>query len=747
MTGIMGYCDRWSAAPGDTVRFMVSCLDGGSYEAQIVRLKQPDAGPLATRFAPEPVDAPCNGGHAGRRQPIPVGSLAVVPAHPALAPPGSFTLATYLMPTTPAKGRQAIMGTWCEATQTGFGLEIDASGALSFRIGAGPGQVASVSSGATLNARRWYFAAASFDAATGMMTIRQEALASHGFHVETAGVATATTVLRPVSIGPLSFAAWSAGPVVGPACWGGLDFTCHFNGRIDSPRLTAGALDRAAIGVLADAPLSPALASDLIGAWDFSHDIATEIISDLGPWRLDGVTVNQPTRAVTGWNWDGSETCWVHAKHQYGAIHFHDDDLIDACWEPNFDFTIPEALRSGVYAARLTAGEFDFWVPFFVRPRRGTAQSKAAFLASTATYTAYMNNVGRFLSLASERIQGRLTTLDGIDAMLIEHPEMGLSLYDRHSDGSGVAYSSRHRPVQNVRPTGRHWTFNIDLFIVDWLEQLGGDYDVVTEEDLHSEGLSLLEPYRVVITGSHPEYDSVQMLDAFQAYLRRGGRLMYLGGNGFYWRIAYHPTRPGVIEVRRAEGGVRAWDAEPGEAYHSFTGEYGGLWRRNARAPQRLVGVGFISQGFDKCSHYRRAAEADDPRVAWMFAGVDGELIGDFGVLQEGAAGLEIDAADRRLGTPPHALVVARSENHSNTYELVGEEVLVPHGATDAIINPDIHADITFFETPNGGAVFSTGSIAYAGSLGWNGFDNNLFRLTSNVLDRFKDPTPFVMPT
>jgi N,N-dimethylformamidase len=201
-----------------------------------------------------------------------------------------------------------------------------------------------------------------------------------------------------------------------------------------------------------------------------------------------------------------------------------------------------------------------------------------------------------------------------------------------------------------------------------------------------------------------------------------------------------------VIEVRRAEGGVRSWDAEPGEAHMSFSGEYGGLWRRNARAPQRLVGVGFISQGFDACSYYRRTAAADDPRVAWMVAGVADEILGDFGVLQGGAAGLEIDAVDRWLGTPPHALVIARSENHSNTYELVSEEVLVPHGATDAIINPEIHADLTFFETPGGGAVFSTGSIAYAGSLAWNGFDNNICRLTTNVLNRFKDPAPFAMP-
>ena len=90
--------------------------------------------------------------------------------------------------------------------------------------------------------------------------------------------------------------------------------------------------------------------------------------------------------------------------------------------------------------------------------------------------------------------------------------------------------------------------------------------------------------------------------------------------------------------------------------------------------------------------------------------------------------------------------MLARSENHSNTYELVAEEVRIPHGATNAMLNPAIHADLVFFETEGGGAVFSTGSIAYAGSLSWNGFDNNVARLTENVLRRFIDPEPFEPP-
>jgi N,N-dimethylformamidase len=745
MTRVMGYGDRWSVAPGETVRFMVSCLDGDRYNAQIVRLKQPDAGPLATPFVPEPVVAPCNGSHTGRYQPIPIGSLAVVPPHAALAFAGSFSIAAYVFPTTPAKGRQAILGTWSEATETGYGLEIGADGALALRIGAGPGRVTCTSSGVGLSPRRWYLAAAAFDAETRKVTLWQEPLTTHDFHPERlVALISAAPTPPSATLGPLTFGAWNAGNANGPSAWGGLGFTCHFNGRIDRPRLAQGALDRGGIERLT---ASPSSAEQVIGAWDFSRDIGTDTTRDLGPWRLDGVIVNQPTRAVRGHNWSGRETDWTKAPDEYGAIHFHDDDLVDACWEPDFEFTVPEDLRSGIYAAKVTADTFDFWVPFFVRPPKGTARSAVAFLASTATYTAYLNNRGRFLSLVTERYHGRVMVMDAIDSLLVERTEMGLSTYDRHSDGSGVAYSSRHRPVQNFRPTGRHWNFNLDLFIIDWLEKLGGDYDVITEEDLHREGLDLLKPYRVVLTGCHPEYDSLDMLDTLEAYLRRGGRLMYMGGNGFYWRIAHHPTRPGVIEVRRAEGGVRAWDAEPGEYHHSFTGEYGGLWRRNARAPQRLAGVGFISQGFDHCSYYRRTADAADPRVAWAFAGIADEIVGNFGVLQGGAAGLEIDAVDPRLGTPPHTLVIARSENHSNTYELVAEEVLIPHGATDAVINRDIHADMTFFETPGGGAVFSTGSIAYAGSLAWNRFDNNLFRLTTNVLNRFKDPAPFPMPT
>jgi N,N-dimethylformamidase len=214
---------------------------------------------------------------------------------------------------------------------------------------------------------------------------------------------------------------------------------------------------------------------------------------------------------------------------------------------------------------------------------------------------------------------------------------------------------------------------------------------------------------------------------------------MYLGGNGFYWVTAIAPQQPHIVEVRRWSG-IRAWDANPGEYYLSTTGELGGLWRYRGRAPQRLAGIGFTAQGFDNNRPYQRQPGSFDPRAAFIFAGIGkDELIGDFPslVLNHGAAGFELDRADIALGTPPHALILASSSGYSDSYQHVVEEVLISDSRQGGTVNPRVRADMVYFECPNGGAVFSTGSIAWCGSLSYNNYDNNVSRVTDNVLRRF----------
>jgi len=751
---ITGYADKISARPGETVHFMVNC-ELPEYRAEVVRIVCGDENPAGPGVKERRVRTAADGVYPGRRQTIESGSYAVVTGPDGEAGRSvldnlkSFSVQAMIWPTTPQNGTQVLVSKWQDRRKSGFALLIH-EGVLALQLGDGGGNVETVGTNRTLLERKWYFVAATHDANSGRVTLYQEP--QHDYPT----VADRGVVRRKVGLAhvgtndaPLMF----AGRRVGAG-----RLAHKFNGKIDSPRLANVALDRAALEMLKHG-VSAGLQDAVVGTWDFSRDISSAAITDVSPNRLHGRTVNMPARGMTGADWTGESMDWKQTPEHYGAIHFHDDDLYDAGWEVDFSLTVPARLKSGLYAARLRADGADGdleeeYVPFVVKPAKGK-EKPLAFLLPTASYMAYANDHMTTNAGLVELVSGRLPALDKYALFLNEHREYGASCYDSHADGSGVCYSSRLRPILNMRPKHIHglgghgsslWQFNADTHITDWLEARGYDFDVITDEDLHAEGLDILKPYRAILTGSHPEYHSLQMWDAMQAYQQQGGRLMYMGANGWYWRIAYHPEYPGLMEVRRNEGGIRTWRADTGEYYHSFTGEYGGLWRNQRRPPQTLLGVGFSAQGFDVSAPYHRLPDSFDKRAAFIFEGIDkDEVIGDFGLIGGGAAGLEIDRADPALGTPPHTLVLATSlGGHTDVYLVVCEELLVTVPGLGGTENELVRADMVFFETPNGGAVWSSGSIAWAGSLSHNGYDNNVSRITGNVLDRFLDPAPFV---
>lgn len=745
MTRILGCADRVSAMPGETINFMVSCDGIDHYDVALVRIIQGDVNPEGPGYREEEIPHDFGGPLRGRTQPIHMGSYGLVADHEVFRGLTSFGLLAAVWPTMPGHGEQCLLSRQDAEQGTGFKLFLDSDGALALEIRASAQEAIVVTTGEPLIAERWYLVAGGYDAGTGELSVAQVPFLIFP-KVENAGFAklNATAGLAQSEVaGPFMIAACSAPdrPARG-----------HFNGRIDSPRLWSRPLAVSELVELLDAgPTHPAYGA-LQAAWDFSADIATDRITDISPNRVHGRLVNLPTRGVAGRKWTGAEHNWAKRPDHYGAIHFHDDDLYDCGWEADFNFTVPEALRSGVYAVRLMSGEETYYVPFAVRAPRGKPSAPVAFLLPTASYMAYANNRMPIDVPETEIVIGRLIQLQSTDLFQQENPELGLCFYDLHNDGSGVYYSSRLRPIINMQPKvigalggvgSNLWQFNADTHILGWLEQLGEDFDVVTDEDLEVEGHSAIAGYRAIVTGTHPEYYSAGMLDALEAHVDRGGRLMYLGGNGFYWRVAFHPELPGVIECRKSEDGIRAFAPRPGEFYASFTGDYTGLWRRNGRAPNQLAGVGMVSQGFDISSPYIRREASRDPRAAFIFKGVEDEVIGEFGLSGGGAAGLELDGADLSLGTPPHALVLASSERHTDLYLMTPEDMNDPApglGGTEAEI---IRADMVFFETSQGGAVFSTGSIAWAGSLSHNRYDNNVARITSNVLKRFIDATPF----
>jgi N,N-dimethylformamidase len=734
--GIVGYADRLRVQPGETIKFMVSS-EVPRYRADIVRLIHGDANPKGPGIKEEVVQTAANGEYAGKRQELPLGSYAIVPDNAALRVTGSFTFAAWIAPTSQRGssddsfvGFEGILTKWAGAERGGYGIFIDETGRLALWLTDASGKTDKLAAEQPLRpwvpaipgvnnrpqgvTTAWYFIAVTFDAASGRVELHQDPLNHFPFD-PTRVVAVRTTTVKTIASNdvPLLIAgAWESATKVG----------AHFNGKIESPRLYRRALSRQEIAVVKQGRA----ATDALAAWDFSIDIESDKITDTASRKLHGRVVNLPMRAVTGHNWDSAEMDYKRARQQYGAIYFHDDDIDDAKWDVGFEFRVPESLKSGVYAARLGAGSFEDYIPFTVRPKSGRpTNAKIALLIPTFSYLAYAGT--------------------GTSAF------RPLSLYSRHSDGSGVCYSSRLRPITNMRPkiqTNNPWQFMADTHLVDWLEVKKFDVDFFTDEDLHFEGAALLKPYNVVLTATHPEYYSLEMINGLRTYLSGGGRLMYLGGNGFYWVTPMDPTGR-FIEVRRRDG-TEHWQGAPGEHYHSLTGEPGGLWRFRGMAPQQFFGVGFTAQGFDRNQPYRRRPGSFDPRASWIFEGIGrDELIGDHPslVLEIGAAGSELDRADFALGTPPHTLVLASSSGHSDAYQHVVEQINTSNSARPGgTQNPLVRADMVFLEYPNGGAVFSSSAIAWCGSLSYNNYTNTVSRITENVLRRFASDVPLPPP-
>lgn len=771
---LTGYADKFGVHPGETIKFYVNCDGPAEYKAEVVQMINGDTNPRGPGFIEKPIEAEANGLYMGRKQIIHGGSYGFVADTKALQVE-SFTLQCWIWPTTPKThprywkhGAQGLVTKWSGGK--GYGLFINEDGFVELRVN---GQT--LTTGAPIRDHAWHFVAATFDAATGEATLYHEPQVVYALDPVIEPVTATFAEKIEHSPIPAAIAAYveklDDGALAKSSLPAGVVFTGKYNGKIDSPRICKKALSRCEIeqmkagaqpGLTERRNSGPtgALSEVIVAAWDFWDGINTIFAKDNGPYRLDARLVNCPTRALTGYNWSGENFDWKHAPKEYGAIHFHDDDVDDARWQVDLEWTVPTDIKSRFYALKLTTAEGDEdYVPFWVVPKIGEEQSKIAVMVPTISYMAYANEHVACNAGGAELFVYRVPIMQHQNMFLAEHREYGGSIYDTHTDGSGICLSSRLRPILSIRPKYDHflaqapWQYPADLHLIYWLETMGYEYDVITDEDVTYDGLARLENYNVIITGSHPEHNSGTQLDALHNYTQRGGRLMYMGADAWYWVHSFHPAyddlgRGVVTEMRRCESGIRTWRADPGEYYHQGTGELGGMWRFRGRYLHSVAGVGMSSEGFDISSYFSRTPDSLDPRVSWAFEGIDyDEKLGNFGLVGGGAAGLELDIVDTMLGSPPHTLAVATSAGrHTEAYLLVMEDFGFNQQGLDGTVHPRVRGDIAYHETPNGGAAFSFSSIAFCGSLPWNECKNNISTLVGNVLDRFMADGPLPPP-
>lgn len=369
--------------------------------------------------------------------------------------------------------------------------------------------------------------------------------------------------------------------------------------------------------------------------------------------------------------------------------------------------------RSGLYYlhAENERGEF-FSFPWVVAPAAPGAP--VAVLASTNNWNAY-NNFG-----------GRSNYINA--AGLPERPVVNARLeLPRYTDGAfsewGAAHDDDFPPLSFERPEPGNFVPKgarpgdpiagrlasslapAEWRLLAWLEREGQPYDYYAEAQLH-DGTLDLDAYKVLIISVHPEYWTRAMFERVRAWADRGGRLMYLGGNGINCEVEL-PT-PDTMRCKthlRAEGGslgMRDPD-RPALFYES-------RFHRTVAPEASLLGVVTTETGIMTGAPYR-ALRADH----WAFEGTglrDGDVFGEASLHERcsgGASGHETDK-------------------------------LSPHAPTGAValakgLNPDEGgAEIVYHERPGGGAVFSAGSITYVSSLL---VDPAISRITLNVLRRF----------
>ncbi|MFD1708850.1 N,N-dimethylformamidase beta subunit family domain-containing protein [Siminovitchia sediminis] len=740
---ITGYCDRPNVAPGESLDFFVNTEIEGEYRAELVRLFHGDLNPDGPGYQEVVIDSNINGTYRGIKQETQIGGyIECSDNNGLLNGKDGLTLQCFIWPTTPEK-RQGIISRWSDNSGKGWALLIE-DGHLVFVVGDGKNE-SRVKCPQPLFPEVWYSVVVRLDVANQLVSISQVAKVNsvnsrvgRVAAIESDGQVTEKFTTIPADAGvPVIIAGLSRDSNSNKV-------VANYNGKIDAPKLYSRPLNDKEVEQLQDG----STVGGAVAAWDFAEGITengipTDLVYDVTGSNLHGRCINQPDRGMTGWNWKGREEHFIHAPEEYGAIWFHEDSLDDCRWQKSFSLQIPLDIKSGAYAVKVEKdGHFDH-IPFFITPPQDTATAKVAVLIPTLSYMAYANTQVMQNAAVGQAIMGIITTLDDRDLELNERNMYGLSTYDYHVDGRGVQYSTWRRPILNMRPTYRHefgsvWQFPADLHLIDWFKAINIDCDVITDHDLIRDGAELLSKYKVVVTGSHPEYYTGGMLDAWEEYINTGGRALYLAGNGFYWITTVHPEKPWLIEVRKGESGDQAWRARPGELYHSTTGERGGLWRHRARAPQKIWGTGYGSHGLDVSVGYYPMPDASDHRLEWIFDGVNKEeIIGDFGLVNGGASGLEMDRIDYALGTPPNTMLLACSSGHSANAMLVPEDQYFAYPGLNGKENPLVRADMTYFTSYNGGAVFSASSMAWCGSLSHNNYNNSVSKITENIIRRF----------
>jgi hypothetical protein len=228
---------------------------------------------------------------------------------------------------------------------------------------------------------------------------------------------------------------------------------------------------------------------------------------------------------------------------------------------------------------------------------------------------------------------------------------------DDHDGRADTWYADPHSRVRMARPFldrgvpphFRHY----DLPFLHWLVRTDKNVDFLSDGDLgDTSAAELSAAYDLIVFPGHHEYVTSHEYDAVQGFRDRGGNLMFLSANDFFWQV----IRKGDVLTRTRK------------------------WRDVGRPEAQLIGVAYRAndRGVRKGPWIVRTSAAP-----WLLAGTGlrpGSRIG--------SGGIEIDSTT--AASPRNVQVLAAIPN---------------------LYGPGITAQMTYYPTPAGAKVFAAGAF------------------------------------